>query len=476
MNEQEIAHVVAKAAGVEEVLPKIRPGNQIKANALWEGSCSPTHPRKTVGLFLARDGATALAIEGAQRRLTLTLPFPEAAVVISRPTTNQRQAMVVGYADSKRLRRLSEALGVAPILVERPSFAQPPEKTSEPRQYLTHSEDDLGRLVSSLRETPNVVLQGPPGTGKSSVALALTHSLAAINNIGAEDCRFGRLVAARGGDPHALQDDPEILGLPLVWEFVQLHPGYAYDDLVRRVVPATEAGGHLRLHVHDGLLPHLCRLAESRGPGKPVMLVLDEINRCNLASVLGEFLLGIDPGHRGVPVRLQVQSPGLESEIAVPHNLWIVGTMNTADRSIAMVDYAVRRRFRFLDVQATRDSVHSWYAPVSEWGEIAAALFDSCNAGLPPRLRIGPSLFLVMTEPMDNWPERLARRVAYEVLPLLCEYAKEGLRDRSPVVFGPAVLPIDEQKVAASRLAATLRDMLAVTQITGLTDHEAREA
>ncbi|WP_287805522.1 AAA family ATPase [Diaphorobacter sp.] len=474
MNEQEIARAVAAAAGVDEVQPKIRPGTQIKANALWEGSCSPNQPRKKVGLFLVKDGATALAVEGAQRRLTLALPFPEAAVVISGPTTKKRQAKLVGYSDSERLRRLAEALGVEQIVVERPSFTRPPDQEPVPLQNLTHSESDLARLASNLHETPNVVLQGPPGTGKSSVALALTHSLAAAADLRAEDCQFGRLVAARGGDPHALLEDAEILRLPLVWEFVQLHPGYAYDDLVRRVVPATEAGGNLRLQVHDGLLPHLCRLAERRGPGKPVMLVLDEINRCNLASVLGEFLLGIDPGHRGIPVRLQVQSTGLDSEIAVPPNLWIVGTMNTADRSIAMVDYAVRRRFRFLDVQATRESVHSWYASDSERGEIAAALFDSCNAGLPPRLRTGPSLFLVTTDTAEDWPERLARRVAYEVLPVLCEYAKEGLRDRGPVIFGPAALPIDEQKVAASRLAATLRGMLATAQAIGLSGHEAR--
>jgi hypothetical protein len=474
MNEQEIARAVAAAAGVEGVQPKIRPGTQIKANALWEGSCSPNQPRKKVGLFLVKDGATALAIEGAQRRLTLALPFPEAAVVISRPNTNQRQAKVVGYKNSERLRRLAEAPEVDPVIVDRPAFTRPPEPEPVSRQNLTHSASDLARLASSLHETPNVVLQGPPGTGKSSVALALTQSMTAAAGLRAEDCQFGRLVAARGGDPHALLEDPEILRLPLVWEFVQLHPGYAYDDLVRRVVPATEAGGYLRLQVHDGLLPHLCRLAERRGPDKPVMLVLDEINRCNLASVLGEFLLGIDPGHRGLPVRLQVQSPGLQSEIAVPPNLWIVGTMNTADRSIAMVDYAVRRRFRFLDVQATRESVQNWYAPDSERAEIAAALFDSCNAGLPARLRTGPSLFLVATDPEEDWPERLARRVAYEVLPVLCEYAKEGLRDRSPAVFGSVVLPVDEQKVAASRLAATLREMLAAAGTTGLAGHEAR--
>lgn len=476
MNEQEIARAVAAAAGIDEVQPKIRPGTQIKANALWEGSCSPNQPRKKVGLFLVKDGATSLAIEGAHRRLTLTLPFPEAAVVISRPNTDERQVKLVGYADSKLMWRLAKELSVDPLIVERPAFIRPPEPAPVPRQHLTYSESDLTQLISSLHETPNVVLQGPPGTGKSSVALALAESLTKAAGLTAEDCRFGRLVAAQGGDPHALLEDPGILEMPLVWEFVQLHPGYAYDDLVRRVVPATGAGGYLRLQVQDGLLPHLCRLAERRGPDKPVMLVLDEINRCNLASVLGELLLGIDPGHRGVPVRLQVQSPGLDSEIAVPPNLWIVGTMNTADRSISMVDYAVRRRFRFLDIQATREAVYDWYAPDSERGEIAAALFDSCNTLLPPRLRTGPSLFLVRTEPAKDWPERLARRVVYEVLPLLSEYAKEGLRDRSPVVFGSAIMPIDEQTIAASRLAATLRSMSAAAHNTVPTGDEARSA
>jgi len=467
MTEQELAQLVAAAAGVEQVQAKNRPGAQIKANALWEGSCSPTQPRKRVGLFLVRDGATTLATEGAHRRLTLALPFPEAALIISRPSTPQQQVTLVGYSDSARLRRMADAFGIAPEVVERPSFVHPATAETEQSQPPTANEDDLERLISNLRETPNLVLQGPPGTGKSSLALALARSMAQGANVDVDDCRFSRLVAVRGGEPDALLRDTSVLQLPLVWEFVQLHPGYAYDDLVRRVVPGTGSGGHLQLRVEDSLLPHLCRLAAARGPDKPVMLVLDEINRCNLASVFGEFLLGLDAGHRGLPVRLQVQGSGLDATVAMPSNLWVVGTMNTADRSIAMVDYAVRRRFRFLEIRSTREAVKRWYMPDAHRAELAGSLFDSCNSGLPTRLRIGPSPFLVRVLPSDDWPARLARRVAYEVLPLLCEYAKEGLRDRSPVLFGSSTFPIENQKRAAIQLAEILQERQAINPQTG---------
>lgn len=468
MNQKEICDIVSKAADGSDVTVKIRSGTQIKANGLWEGSCSPNSPRRKVGLFLVNDGATNIAIEGARRRLTLDLPFPEAVVVISGAGGGKatRQVKVLGYSDSERAGKIASAFEVPPLIVAKPAFTRPPEPVPESRQQRTHNERDLQRLLSSLRQTPNVILQGAPGTGKSSLAFALVRSLASATSSNIEDCRFGRLVASHGGDPQLLLDDSAVGGLPLVWEFVQLHPGYAYDDLVRRIAPTSSTDGQIRLQVQDGLLPHLCRLAERLGPEKPVVLILDEINRCNFASVLGEFLLGIDQSHRGTPVRLQVQSELLQSTIAVPPNLWFVGTMNTADRSLALIDYAVRRRFRFLNIEATRDVVFDWYQPESVLGELAALLFESCNAGLPPRLRTGASIFLVKPEPVTDWPERLARRVSYEVFPLLREYVKEGLRDRSPILFKNASLAIDDQRVGAQRIAEVLREMIARTEST----------
>lgn len=439
MDKQRLQELVATAADVAtaEVTVKERPGAQIKANALWEGSCSPTAARKPVGLFLATDAA-ALAATGAERRLTLELPFPEAVVVAANPGAEGEKISVVGYGDSAVAERLAAAFETDLLLVDRPKFVgkQPAETPNV----------DADSLRRNLSENPNVILQGPPGTGKTSTAMELVRSFAAGAPI--EDCRYSHLVNGAGGADKLLTNKDLYGSSAIVWELVQLHPGYAYDDLVRRISPRAGKDGELSMEVSEGLFPRLCELAEKRGPDRPVVLILDEINRGNLAAILGELIFAIDPGHRGAHVRLQYQGPGLRPTISVPVNLWIVGTMNTADRSLALVDYAVRRRFRFLEVPSDPEVLTKWYGDRADLAAISRELYDCCNAGLPSRLRIGHSAFLEPTDPLETWRARLARRVAYHVLPLLAEYSKEGLRGNEPVTYQDAQLDISSSRAA----------------------------
>src|SRR5439155_1441184 len=148
----------------------------------------------------------------------------------------------------------------------------------------------------------------------------------------------------------------------LIWEMIQLHPGYSYDDLVRGM-SAVQRDGKLCFVPEDRLLVHLAMLAVRR-PNTTVVIILDEINRCNLASVLGELIFAMEPGARGVPVRLQYGAPPgspAGDVLSLPINLKFIGTMNTADRSISMVDYAIRRRFRFLDIRPNRGVIEKAY-------------------------------------------------------------------------------------------------------------------
>lgn len=450
MDEQQLQELVALAAGVStsDVTVKERRGAQIKANGLWEGSCSPAARRKEVGLFLATDGAE-LAASGAVRRLTLELPFPEAIVVAANLGMEDERVSVAGYGDSAVAERLAAAFGTDLLLVDRPKF-----KSKTPVEPPTV---DANTLWRNLAENPNVILQGPPGTGKTSTAMELVRSIAVSGGMTPETCRYSHLVKTAGG-PENLLANKDLSSAPaIVWELVQLHPSYAYDDLVRRIAPRANDDGELVMEVSDGVFPRLCQLAEERGPDKPVLLILDEINRGNLAAILGELIFAIDPGHRGTAVRLQYQGPGLSPTISVPRNLWIVGTMNTADRSLAMVDYAVRRRFRFLEVPSDPEVLSRWYADRADLAAISRELYECCNAGLPPRLQVGHSAFLEKADPEESWRARLARRVAYHVLPLLSEYAKEGLRGNEPVDYQGVQLDINSSRVAESALRQAIK-------------------
>jgi DNA polymerase III delta prime subunit len=422
MTKDEILEIVAKAADlpIDKLVQKEREGRQIKANALFEGSSSPNSPRVPVGVFFA-EKSPELAIEGALRRMALDVHYPEAIVAMF-DIEGKQSARVFGYGDSIIAKKLASSLAVDLEVVPRPAVSESKAAAGI----------DASLLRSTLASCPNVILQGPPGTGKTSIAIELAREMVATDEgLSLDQCRYGALVAGAEG---AILENELALSAPLVWEIAQMHPSYGYDDLVRRVRP-TSQDGDLQFVVEDGLLTQLCELAEARGPDAPVLLVLDEINRCNLAATLGEFIFAIDPGHRSQPVRLQYQGAGLKSSVAVPPNLWIVGTMNTADRSIALVDHAVRRRFRFLDVPADIDAIDGWYVSDAAMRQVARELFLAANEGVEPAVMVGHSLFLVDSSSSAEWPGRLARQIVYNVLPTLAEYEREGLRPNASIVW-----------------------------------------
>lgn len=241
--------------------------------------------------------------------------------------------------------------------------------------------EHLRKIERLLEYKRQAIFYGPPGTGKTYVARELADYF------------------AQGGG---------------AVDIVQFHPSYAYEDFIEGLRP-VEVGGETRFRVVDGPLKRIA--AEARqNPDAPHVLLIDEINRGNLSKVLGELYFLLE--YRNHPITLQYS----RDEFALPDNLWIIGTMNTADRSIALVDAALRRRFFFVgffpDEEPIDGLLRRWLArnnPDYLW---VADVVDEANRRLDDRhLAIGPSYF--MKDDLDEeWLEIIWE---HQVIPYLAE-------------------------------------------------------
>lgn len=263
---------------------------------------------------------------------------------------------------------------------------------------LHHGDDSwLTDLLASLNARRQVVLEGSPGTGKTYLVQRL-----------AEACGL----------------------TPNEQALVQFHPTYSYEDFVEGFRPTSEGAGDggARLSVLPGPLKRIAEEARSN-PGRPYLLVIDEINRANIAKVFGELYFLLE--YREAEIEL-LYSDGKE-RFALPENLFIIGTMNTADRSIALLDAAMRRRFVFLSMDTTEPALAGvldrWCADNGLPAGLAR-LRDQINTtmtdrGLDPALAFGPSYFM-RTDLAD--PAALRRLWRLELLPMLREhhYGEDG--------------------------------------------------
>lgn len=273
----------------------------------------------------------------------------------------------------------------APVARRTADLPTPPESLAES----LHVEHEWLRAVTDmLRQRKQIVLHGPPGTGKTYVATTLARALT---------------------DRSAVK-------------LIQFHPSYTYEDFFEGYRPVPGGAQGVQLALRPGpLRRHVDQAREH--PETAYVLIIDEINRANLAKVFGELYFLLEYRNENVELMYSQEGDDGAAEFTLPENLYIIGTMNTADRSIALVDTAMRRRFAFFrmhpDEPPTRGMLDRWLAATGNDPRIGQ-LHRELNSRIDDvDVRIGPSYFM---RPEVHQPGGLERMWETSILPLLEEH------------------------------------------------------
>ncbi len=223
---------------------------------------------------------------------------------------------------------------------------------------------------------------------------------------------FATLAERDSGLETHLDPDGGSVG-PLTW--VTFHPSYSYEDFVEGFRPVESGGNGLVLSLEDGLFKRICREAQAN-PGQPYLLMIDEINRANLAKVFGELITLLEKDKRNMVVTL----PQSKESFVIPPNVYLLGTMNTADRSIKLLDVALRRRFAFREMMPDLDLLEAVVNNL-HLGEFLRMLNQRIAQTEGREKQIGHAVLLEDGQPVTE-PEEFVRRFRQEILPLLQEY------------------------------------------------------
>ncbi|HJQ67846.1 MAG TPA: AAA family ATPase [Blastocatellia bacterium] len=279
-----------------------------------------------------------------------------------------------------------------------------------------------GRIQDVLERKGQVILYGPPGTGKTHWAETAARELAALSSCGVT---FGEL----SDDQRAvvLGDGSDSLGLVRMCCF---HPAYGYEDFLEGYRPET-SDGRMTFLLRDGIFKRLCADASAQ-PEKKFYLIIDEINRGDIPRIFGELLTVIEKDKRGKSILL----PLTATPFQIPGNVYIIGTMNTADRSIALLDTALRRRFGFIELMPDSSIFKGAVVggiPLGPWLDALNARIRDHIGRDARNLQIGHSYLLEGSHPVSDF-SKLSRAIREDIIPLLEEYCYEDFATLEKII------------------------------------------
>ena len=374
---------------------------------LYRGRRYPPRAVAELAYRLAQADPRARWPHGAGQPTNALLEALDFTIVAKRPILAAGSAQDQSQAAEQQAEALytgppTSAPLVATVAEDSAAYATSPPAYSEQDalREVFSTPAELAATLAGLRRRRALLLQGPPGTGKTYLARRLAWLL-----LGAQD--EGRI------------------------ELVQFHPSYGYEDFVLGFRPGP--AGEFQLV--PGVLPLLCQRA-AQDPERPYFLLIDELNRGNVARIFGELLVLLEPDKRGPAHALRLPyAPATMPRFFVPANLYVIGTLNLADRSLAPLDYALRRRFAFV---ALRPQFGEPLRQLLQASQVPAPLIDlltermqalnhaiAADPELGPDFEVGHSYFCDPPAQPAAASEWLRLIFEQEIGPLLADYWRE---------------------------------------------------
>lgn len=320
-------------------------------------------------------------------------------------------------------------LNAPPRAVENPTDGLPAKAEGTALAPLAPLSGVIGRVQAALQRKRQVILYGPPGTGKTYWAELAMRELAARSWLGKMASDLSNA-------------DRETLRQSGAFETCSFHPAYGYEDFIEGYRPLASNGG-LAFERRDGVFKRLCSRA-ANDTKRQFFLLIDEVNRGDVPRIFGELLMVLEKDKRGKSVTLPLSGDAF----LVPDNVYVIATMNTADRSVALLDAALRRRFAFVELMPDTSAlagVSVGGLPLSPWLEELNRRIIKHVGRDARNLQVGHAYLMPGGTPIQDLP-RFAEILRDDIIPLLEEYCYENFEALS-AILGTTIVQRDRQRI-----------------------------